>query len=83
MLRVKAVAELFDVSVATIYRAIEAGRLDALKIGSGKGAIRVPEHSVRAYMEECSEAAHRSFVIGAESAATASQAREAVAGEVV
>lgn len=55
LLRVRAVAEMFDVSVATIYRAIESGQLEALRIGSGKGAIRIPEHAVHAYARACSE----------------------------
>ena len=72
MLRVKTVAEMFDVSPQTIYRAIESGRLDALKIGSGR-AVRIPEHAVRAFMEECAEAAHQSFVVGEESVESADQ----------
>jgi excisionase family DNA binding protein len=52
MLRVKTVAEMFDVSPQTIYRAIESGRLEALKLGSGR-AVRIPESSVRAFAEGC------------------------------
>jgi hypothetical protein len=44
---------MFDVSVATIYRAIEAGQLAALKIGSGKGAIRIPAPAVEAFASLC------------------------------
>ncbi len=54
MLRVKAVAEMFDVSPQTIYRAIESGKLEALRLGSTR-ALRIPEDSVRAYMAGCSE----------------------------
>jgi excisionase family DNA binding protein len=39
--RVRDVAEHFDVSVATIYRAIESGQLTALKLGTGTGTFRV------------------------------------------
>jgi len=53
MYRVKAVAELFDVSVSTIYRAIESGQLQALKIGTGKGALRIPEHAIEIFAKEC------------------------------
>lgn len=53
MFRVKAVAEMYDVSVSTIYRAIEAGQLDAYRIGTGKGAIRIPEHALTVFEEEC------------------------------
>lgn len=60
--RVKAVAEHFDVSVATIYRAIESGQLDALKLGTGRGTLRVPGYALRAFAEECAEAAHDHYV---------------------
>ena len=49
--RVKDVAEHFDVSVSTIYRAIEAGQLDAVKLGAGQRTLRVPGSAVRAYAE--------------------------------
>ena len=39
MYRVKAVADMADVSVFTVYRAIESGGLEALRIGT---AVRVP-----------------------------------------
>ncbi|GAA2665185.1 DNA binding domain-containing protein, excisionase family [Actinosynnema pretiosum] len=57
MYRVKAVAEMFDVSVATIYRAIEAGTLRALKVGTGKGAMRIPHDAVAEYVKSCEQAA--------------------------
>lgn len=44
--RVKAVAERFDVSPSTIYRAIETGELAAVKIG---GSLRVPAEAVHAF----------------------------------
>ncbi len=53
MLRVKAVAEYFDVSLATIYRAIESGQLRALKLGTGRGTLRVPESAVLAFADAC------------------------------
>lgn len=53
MLRVKAVAEMYDVSVSTIYRAIESGQLDAYRIGIGKGAIRIPAHALTSFEETC------------------------------
>ena len=55
--RVKAVAEYFDVSVATIYRAIESGELRATKHGTGKGAFRVSEDALRDYKTACERAA--------------------------
>lgn len=51
MYRVKDVAGHFDVSVSTIYRAIESGQLDALKLGTGQGTLRVPGSAVLAYAE--------------------------------
>lgn len=60
MFRVKAVAEMYDVSPATIYRAIEAGQLDALRIGTGKGAVRIPADALAAFAAACAEAANRS-----------------------
>ncbi len=55
--RVKAVAEMFDVSVATIYRAIEAGQLSALKLGTGRGTLRVPESALVAFAKACGQTA--------------------------
>lgn len=40
LFRVRAVAEMYDVSVSTIYRAIEAGQLAALRIGTGRDVAR-------------------------------------------
>lgn len=61
MFRVKAVAEMFDVSPSTIYRAIDAGKLEAFKIGSGsaRGSVRIPEYALRTFEEACAEAAYR------------------------
>lgn len=76
MFRVKAVAEMLDVSVATIYRAIESGALDALKIGTGKGTLRIPGYAVAAYVEACSSAAYEAIVTGGQAAASADNAAE-------
>ena len=58
--RAKAVAAMFDVSVSTIYRAIEAGRLEALKVGAGRGrgSVRIPEYALRSFEAACAEAAY-------------------------
>jgi excisionase family DNA binding protein len=61
--RVSAVADLLDVHRATIYRAIESGALDALKIGTGKGALRIPGYAVNAYLNSCAEAAYTAHVV--------------------
>lgn len=55
--RVKAVAEMFDVSAATIYRAIEAGQLKALKLGTGRGTFRVPQAALEAFARTCGRVA--------------------------
>jgi excisionase family DNA binding protein len=57
--RVKDIAERFDVHRSTIYRAIESGQLDAIKIGAGtgKGALRVPESALLAWLGQCGTAA--------------------------
>ncbi|MGH3907001.1 MAG: helix-turn-helix domain-containing protein [Pseudonocardiaceae bacterium] len=63
--RVKAVAEMLDVSVSTVYRAIRAGELDAYKLGTGKGAVlRVPAHAIPVYLDSCGDAAHEAYVEG-------------------
>jgi excisionase family DNA binding protein len=54
--RVAEVAEHFNVSVSTIYRAIESGQLDALRLGT---AVRVPGWAVLVYTEACGEAAYQ------------------------
>lgn len=45
-LRVKDVAARFDVSPSTIYRAIEAGELEAVRIG---GTVRIAVAAVALY----------------------------------
>ncbi|MGH3834470.1 MAG: helix-turn-helix domain-containing protein [Pseudonocardiaceae bacterium] len=55
--RVSAVAGLLDVSVATVYRAVESGALRALRVGTGKGALRVSGSAVAEYVQACEQAA--------------------------
>jgi len=62
--RVRDVAEHFDVSVATIYRAIESGQLTALKLGTGTGTLRVTGPAIRSYEQACIQAAYRSWFLG-------------------
>ena len=56
MYRVSEVAGHFEVSVATIYRAIESGQLDALKLGTGRGTLRVTGVAVLAFAVACAPA---------------------------
>jgi excisionase family DNA binding protein len=55
--RVRAVAEALDVSLATIYRAVETGALRAIRLGTGKGAVRIPGEAVEDYLAACQSAA--------------------------
>lgn len=55
--RVKDVAAALDVSVATIYRAVESGALRAVRLGTGAGAVRISEEAIAAYMADCEQAA--------------------------
>ena len=48
--RVAEVATLLDVHPATVYRDIDAGRLKALRVGSGKGALRILPDALDAYL---------------------------------
>jgi excisionase family DNA binding protein len=57
--RVKTVAEAFDVSVATIYRAVESGALRAQRLGTGRGAVRIPGDALLDYISDCERAAPR------------------------
>jgi excisionase family DNA binding protein len=63
--RVKQLAELLDVHRSTIYRAIESGALDALKIGTGKGALRIPGNSINIWLSDCADAAYHLVEDGA------------------
>ena len=74
MFRVRAVAEMLDVSVNTIYRAIEAGELDALKVGK---SLRIPAKALDTYLERCGEKAHQTYVVAGESAQAATEAEVA------
>jgi excisionase family DNA binding protein len=52
--RVRAVAELVDVSRSTVYRAIECGQMDVLRIGK---AVRVPGTALAQWLISCGYAA--------------------------
>lgn len=61
--RVRAVADMLDVHPATVYRAIESGQLDAYKIGTGKGTLRIPGHALSVYLDACAQAAFEAYVV--------------------
>ena len=71
--RVKAVADMLDVSPKTIYRAIESGQLDAYKIGTGKGTLRISGHALEVYLDACAESAFDAYVLGGTNAETADE----------
>ena len=48
--RVAQVAAMLDVHQATVYRDIEAGRLRALRVGAGKGSLRIMPEALDAYL---------------------------------
>jgi len=79
MYRVRDIAESLDVSVATIYRAIESGVLPALKVGTGSGALRIPGVAVQAYMRACEQAARQAPALPPETAEACAPASGAVA----
>ena len=83
MYRVRDVAEGLDVSVATIYRAIESGVLPgALKVGTGSGALRIPGVAVHAYMRACEQAARPAPALPPETVVPCAPASGAVADGV-
>ncbi|MEV5720627.1 helix-turn-helix domain-containing protein [Amycolatopsis mediterranei] len=67
MFRVKAVADLLDVSRSTVYRAIEAGELDVVKFGTGRGAFRIPGKALNVWLKSCAERGYADFVEGSQS----------------
>ncbi|MGH3718310.1 MAG: helix-turn-helix domain-containing protein [Pseudonocardiaceae bacterium] len=81
--RVRDVAGHFDVSVATIYRAIGSGALSALKLGTGTGTLRVSGAAVLAYAEACVQAAFRSWFPGDAPPAGIGRAGESSPSDVV
>lgn len=47
---VKQVAAALGVSSSTVYRDIESGRLEAYRIGVGKGTLRIPPDAFQRYL---------------------------------
>lgn len=50
LFKVRDVADLFTVSVATVYRLVESGELPALRLGTGRGSVRITGEAINAYM---------------------------------
>lgn len=57
MLLVPEAAKQIRVAPSTIYRLIEAGELRALRVGRGKGTLRIPVEAWDEYLTTCEEAA--------------------------
>ena len=55
--RVAEVAARFGVDKTTVYRQIKAGRLTAIRIGTGRGTVRVPAEALAAYEASITAAA--------------------------
>lgn len=51
-LRVKDIAAALRVDSTTVYREITAGRLEAYRVGSGRGTFRVSRTAFTAYLAE-------------------------------
>ncbi|MGW1559086.1 helix-turn-helix domain-containing protein [Streptomyces sp. NPDC002144] len=51
-LRVKDIAAALRVDSSTVYREITSGRLDAYRVGSGRGTFRVPRAAFTQYLVE-------------------------------
>ena len=52
---VSAFAAELKVSPSTLYRAIHAGQLEALRIGQGRGTLRLTSEACAAYRAACRE----------------------------
>lgn len=57
MLLVSEAAAQIRVAKSTIHRVIDAGELRALRVGRGKGTIRIPRKAWADYLAACEEAA--------------------------
>ncbi len=53
MLTVAEIAAQLRVSKWTVYRLIEDGALKAIRVGRGKGSIRVFESAYKDYVAQC------------------------------
>lgn len=53
MMTVKQASERLNVSVATVYALVSAGKLACHRVGVGKGRIRITESDIEAYLSLC------------------------------
>ncbi len=45
------VAEMFKVSLRTVYNWVDFGYLEAIKVGKGRGTIRITEKALNNFLE--------------------------------
>jgi excisionase family DNA binding protein len=57
LFRVAEIAARLTVDDTTVYRQIKAGRLEAIRIGTGRGTLRVPAESLAKYEASITAAA--------------------------
>lgn len=53
LLKVPDVVQRLNVSQSTVYALIESGRLPSHRVGCGRGAVRVSEDDLHAYLISC------------------------------
>lgn len=51
ILRVDEAAQILDVSVRTIYRLVDEGLLEALRLRDNNSPLRIPSESIDAFIE--------------------------------
>jgi excisionase family DNA binding protein len=64
--KVSEVAKMLVLSRSTVYRAVESGALEALRLG---GSLRITGTALAAWLEQCAQAAYEHHVLVGESAA--------------
>lgn len=52
-LKPKDLAQRLNVSLSTVYGLIESGRIACHRFGKGRGAVRVSEEDLAAYLANC------------------------------
>lgn len=52
MLKVADVAQQLNCAVSTVYALVESGRLPCHRIGCGRGAVRVSDEDLAAYLNQ-------------------------------
>ncbi len=58
LLKPRQLAEKLNVSLSTVYGLIESRRISCHRIGRGRGAVRVSEEDLAAYLASCRCDAH-------------------------